>query len=323
MWRGAMNDVEESPLKAVVVGGPTASGKSEVARQIAREFGGVVINADSMQVYQELQIVTARPDAAALAAVPHFLYGVLSARERCSAGRWRNMALAAARQALAAGQLPVLVGGTGLYLKALLEGIVEIPNIPEAVVSKTEAWLSVEGLDAGRHKLEEVDPGMARRLTVLDRQRLVRALSVAAHTGKPLSWWVAQPPTATGQSIKALKIAILPPRNLLHSRIDKRFVRMVENGAVDEVRQLMALELSPSLPAMKAVGVPQLSSYLKGSIDLPTAITRGQAATRQYSKRQFTWFRRQFHAPKIDFAQFSERNYNKIFTKICQFWLTG
>ncbi len=318
-----MNDIEESPLKAVVVGGPTASGKSEVALQIAREFGGVVINADSMQVYKELQVVTARPDAAALSAVPHFLYGVLSARERCSAGWWRTMALTAARQALAAGQLPVLVGGTGLYLTALMEGIVEIPDIPEAVVSKIDAWLSIAGLEAGRHKLEQVDPEMARRPTVLDRQRLVRALSVAAYTGKPLSWWVARPSAATAQSVEALKIAILPPRDLLYPRIDKRFVQMVENGAVDEVRQLMALELPPSLPAMKAVGVPQLSAYLKGSIDLPTAITRGQAATRQYSKRQFTWFRRQFHAPEIDFTQFSERNYNKIFKKIRQFWLTG
>jgi len=318
-----MSDTVERPVKAVVVGGPTASGKSEIALQIAREFGGVVINADSMQVYQELRIVTARPDDAALSAAPHALYGVLSVRERCSAGRWRDMALTAIQEALAGGQLPVLVGGTGLYLKALLESIAETPDIPDTVVDKTEAWLATAGLDAGRRRLEKIDPDTASRLAVIDRQRLVRALSVADHTGKSLSWWAARQPQSPDVALDPLRIAVLPEREILYPRIDSRFTWMVDNGAVDEIRQLERLGLSPSLPAMKAVGVPQLRAYLEGSLDLPTAIARGQAATRQYAKRQFTWFRHQYRAPEFSFAQFSERNRDELFAKIRQFWLTA
>lgn len=305
----------------VVIGGPTAGGKSEIALQIAREFGGAVINADSMQVYQELKIVTARPDDAALSAAPHRLYGILPARERCSAGRWRRMALDEIATAGEAGRLPVVVGGTGLYIKALLDGIAETPEVPEARVQEVAAWLDEAGLEAGRERLRAVDPPTAGRLAAIDRQRLIRALSVFEHTGRPLSAWSARESRAS--PIRAFRIAAMPPRERLYPRIDARFARMVEAGAIDEVRRLAALRLDPSLPAMKAVGVPQILAHLKGETDRATMIAQGQTATRRYAKRQYTWFRRQYRSPDVDFAQFSERMRDEMFNKIRQFRLTG
>ncbi len=305
----------------VVVGGPTAGGKSEIALQIAREFGGAVINADSMQVYQELKIVTARPDDAALSAAPHRLYGLLPARERCSAGRWRRMALDEIAGAGEAGLLPVVVGGTGLYLKALLDGIATIPDIPEERVQSVTAWLDEAGLEAGRARLRAVDPATAGRLDAIDRQRLIRALSVFEDTGRPLSDWSGQSPQAP--SFNAFKIALMPPREDLYQRIDARFARMVGAGAIDEVRRLAALRLDPSLPAMKAVGVPQILAHLRGETDRATMIAQGQTATRRYAKRQFTWFGRQYRSPDAVFAQFSERMRDEMFNKIRQFRLTG
>ena len=303
--------------KIVVVGGPTASGKSRIALDIAQEFGGAVINADSMQVYQELKIVTARPDDAAMAAAPHRLYGILPARERCSAGRWRRMALD--EIAAAAGRLPVVVGGTGLYLKALLDGIAEIPDIPQERVQEIAAWLDGAGLEAGRTRLRAVDPATAGRLAAIDRQRLVRALSVHEHTGRPLSAWAK-----TGRpALRAFRIAALPAREPLYRRIDARFAGMIARGALDEVRRLGALRLDPSLPAMKAVGVPQILAHLRGEIDRDTMIAQGQTATRRYAKRQFTWLRSQYRSPDAVFAQFSESVRDELFNKIRQFRLTG
>lgn len=305
----------------VVIGGPTAGGKSEIALQIAREFGGTVINADSMQVYQELEIVTARPDAAALSAAPHRLYGILPARERCSAGRWRRMALDEVAAAGAAGRLPVVVGGTGLYLKALLDGLAAIPDVPGDRVQEISAWLDEAGLEAGRERLRAVDPATAGRLAAIDRQRLVRALSVFEHTGRPLSAWPAHGKRAP--AVRAFRIAAMPARERLYARIDARFARMAEAGAIDEVRRLAALRLDPSLPAMKAVGVPQILAHLRGETDRATMIAQGQTATRRYAKRQFTWFRRQYRSPDAVFAQFSERMRDEMFNKIRQFRLTG
>ena len=305
----------------VVIGGPTAGGKSEIASQIAREFGGTVINADSMQVYQELKIVTARPDDAALSAAPHRLYGILPARERCSAGRWRRLALDEIAAAGEAGRLPVVVGGTGLYIKALLDGIAETPEVPEERVRDVAAWLDEAGLEAGRDRLRAVDPATAGRLAAIDRQRLVRALSVFEHTGRPLSAWPADRNRAA--PLRAFRIAVMPPREELYRRIDARFAGMVDAGGIDEVRQLDALRLDPSLPAMKAVGVPQILAHLRGETDRGTMIAQGQTATRRYAKRQFTWFRRQYRSPDAVFAQFSERMRDEMFNKIRQFRLTG
>ena len=305
----------------VVIGGPTASGKSEIALQIAREFGGAVINADSMQVYRELKIVTARPDDAALSATPHRLYGILPARERCSAGRWRRMALDEIAAAGEAGRLPVVVGGTGLYIKALLDGIAETPEVPEERVQEVTAWVDEAGLEAARARLRAVDPATAGRLDAIDRQRLVRALSVFEHTGRPLSAWSAQ--ESRESAVRAFRIAAMPPRERLYPRIDARFARMVEAGGIDEVRQLAALQLDASLPVMKAVGVPQILAHLRGETDRATMIAQGQTATRRYAKRQYTWFRRQYRSPDADFAQFSERMRDEMFNKIRQFRLTG
>ncbi len=309
------------PEEVVVVGGPTASGKSEIALDIAREFGGAVINADSMQVYQELRIVTARPDDAALSAAPHRLYGILPARERCSAGRWRRMALDEIAAARRTGLLPVVVGGTGLYLKALLDGIAEVPDIPEAAMQAVAAWLDEAGLEAGRERLRAVDPATAGRLPALDRQRVIRALSVYERTGRPLSAWAND--TGGAPLLRAFRIAALPARETLYRRIDDRFARMIGRGALDEVRRLEALRLDPSLPAMKAVGVPQILAHLRGETDRATMITYGQTATRRFAKRQFTWFRRQFRSPDAVFAQFSESMRDEMFNKIRQFRLTG
>ena len=315
----------DGQTKIVVIGGPTAGGKSEIALQIAREFGGAVINADSMQVYQELRILTARPDDAALAAAPHRLYGVLPARERCSAGRWRRMALDEIAAADAAGLLPVAVGGTGLYLMALLDGIAETPDVPEAAVRDMTAWLDEAGLEAGRERLRAVDPATAGRLAALDRQRIVRALSVFEHTGRPLSAWAETGGAASAgaAALRAFRIAALPERAPLYRRIDARFEAMIDRGALDEVRRLAALRLDPSLPAMKAVGVPQILAHLRGETDRATMIAEGRTATRRYAKRQFTWFRRQYRSPDAVFAQFSERMRDELFNKIRQFRLTG
>ena len=305
----------------VVIGGPTAADKSEIALEIAREFGGAVINADSMQVYQELKIVTARPDDAALSAAPHRLYGILPARERCSAGRWRHMALDEIAAAGEAGRLPVVVGGTGLYIKTLLDGIAETPEVPEERVQAVTAWLDEAGLEAGRERLRAVDPATAGRLAAIDRQRLIRALSVFEQTGRPISAWAVQ--ESRTPPFRAFRIAAMPPREPLYRRIDARFARMVEAGAIDEVRQLTALRLDPSLPAMKAVGVPQILAHLRGETDRATMVAQGQTATRRYAKRQYTWFRRQYRSPDAEFAQFSERMRDELFNKIRQFRLTG
>ncbi|MCY4394819.1 MAG: tRNA (adenosine(37)-N6)-dimethylallyltransferase MiaA [Rhodospirillaceae bacterium] len=311
----------DGQTKIVVIGGPTAGGKSEIALQIAREFGGAVINADSMQVYQELKIVTARPDDAALSAAPHRLYGVLPARERCSAGRWRRMALDEIAGALEAGLLPVVVGGTGLYLKALLDGIATIPDIPEERVQSVTAWLDEAGLEAGRARLRAVDPATAGRLDAIDRQRLIRALSVFEDTGRPLSDWSGQSPQAPPFS--AFKIALMPPREDLYPRIDARFARMIDRGALDEARRLSALQLAPSLPAMKAVGVPQMLAHLRGETGRAAMIVEGQTATRRFAKRQFTWFRRQYRSPDAVLTQYSESIRDELFNKIRQFQLTA
>lgn len=320
--RSRRQDAARDPVKIIVIGGPTASGKSEIAVQIAQEFGGVVINADSMQVYQELRIVTARPDDAALSVAPHALYGALPAATRCSAGMWRGMAVNEIEKAGAANLLPVVVGGTGLYLKALTEGIAAIPDVPAEAVEQVTAWIEASGIDAGRQRLWDVDPETAERLKVIDRQRLIRALSVYDATGQPLSHWAAQAMEPPRPALSCFRIAVLPERDSLYPRINHRFAWMIVNGALEEVASLDRLNLDVSLPAMKAVGVAQIRAYLEGEVDRAKMIERGQAATRQYAKRQFTWFRRQFCSPDAQFAQFSESIRDELFNKIRQFRLT-
>jgi tRNA dimethylallyltransferase len=276
----------------IAIGGPTASGKSALALALAERFGGAVINADSMQVYRELGVLTARPDDGALARAPHALYGFLSASERCSAGRWRAAALEAIAAARQAGLLPVLVGGTGLYLRALLDGLSEVPDIPPAVKARVQALKEAGGLAAIRARLAERDPAMMARLRPSDTQRQIRALEVIEATGRSLASF-QDTGAATRPADTVIRVVLEPPRGALRAACDRRFAAMLDRGALAEVEALLALGLDPSLPAMKAVGVRELGAYLAGRMTLAHAIRDAQAATRQYAKRQQTWFRHQ------------------------------
>ncbi|CAA7626918.1 tRNA (adenosine(37)-N6)-dimethylallyltransferase MiaA [Magnetospirillum sp. UT-4] len=306
---------------AIVIAGPTASGKSGLALAIAREFGGVVINADSMQVYSVLRVLTARPSPEDEAAAPHRLYGVLHPSELCSAARWRDLAAAEMAAAWAAGLVPVVVGGTGLYLRTLMAGISPVPEIPDAIRAESRARLAKLGNAAFHAELAARDPVMAARLDPGNSQRLARAWEVLAATGRSLAEWQAEPPEGA-VAARWCRLALLPGREALYAACDGRFRRMVETGALDEVRDLMALGLDPALPAGKALGVPELAAFLAGETPLEEAVAGATRATRNYAKRQLTWFRHQFPADMGVAEQFSESLAEKIFPFIRQFLLT-
>ena len=322
----------------VVITGPTAGGKSGLALALAEAFDGVVINADSMQIYRELRILTARPGADALARAPHRLYGVLPGREPCSAGRWRDMALDEIAAARTEGRLPLVVGGTGLYLRALAEGLAPVPDLPEAVREAARARHAELGGAAFHAELAARDPVMAARLEPGDSQRLIRAWEVLEATGRSLADWQAPSgaeagtgpdgaPDGTPAPARLLRLVCLPPRPTLYAACDARLRAMVENGALEEVRALRALGLDPRLPVMKALGVRELGRHLDGTLSLDDAIAQTQQATRNYAKRQMTWLRTQT-APDGPRAvtlneQYSKSFDPKIFTIIRRFLLTG
>jgi len=306
----------------IMVGGPTASGKSALALAIAREFEGTVINADAMQVYSGLAILTNRPGAEDEAAAPHRLFGILPPGETCSAGRWRALALDACTESWRAGRLPVVVGGTGLYLRALASGLAPVPPVPASVRAASRVLLAELGVAALHARLAERDPAMAARLRPSDSQRVVRAWEVIEATGRSLAEWQKEP-SPDAAELRAFRILVSPPRAELYSACDARFLAMIERGALDEVRGLMALGLDPALPAMKALGVRELAAHLAGKLSLGDAVVQAQAATRRYAKRQTTWFRHQWLPNWTLFAQFSERHRNEIFTKIRESLLTG
>ncbi len=279
----------------VVIGGPTASGKSGMALDIAEAFGGTVINADSMQLYADLDVLTARPGAEDLARVPHRLYGVLPASERGSAARWRDMALAEIAAAHAAGRLPVVVGGTGLYLRTLMEGLSAVPAIPEDIRKAAHARLRDLGGEAFRAELVVRDPASAK-LNPGDTTRLTRAWEVLEATGHPLSHWQTQTAEGAPEGLAFTVLVLDPPREALYANCDRRFRVMMGQGALEEVRRLDAQNLDPDLPAMKALGVPELRAHLHGERSLDEAIALAQQSTRRYAKRQVTWFRHQLAA---------------------------
>lgn len=316
-----MNPPSPSSPPLVVIAGPTASGKSALALEIARRLDGVVINADSMQVYRELRIVTARPSPAEEAEAPHRLYGVLPAAEPCSAARWLSLAQAAIAEARAAGRVPIVTGGTGLYLRGLEQGLADIPAVPAAIRQGLAARLEAEGLAALHHHLSEVDPGAAARIRAGDRQRTLRALEVWEATGRPLSAWQADDLPADGAPIAWIWLD--PPRADLHARAAARFRAMVAEGAVEEVRAFLALGLDPALPAMKALGVPELGRHVAGELDLEAAIGLAVISTRQYIKRQTTWFRHQLPPGHLRVEQFSESFDLRILPFIRRFGLTA
>lgn len=278
-------------LTPILIAGATASGKSQLALELAKAHGGCIINADSMQVYRELSILTARPSASDEAAVPHLLYGHISAREPYSVARYVEDASRAISEARAQGLRPILTGGTGLYFKALLEGLSPIPSIEEEVRAHWRGQADVQG---GAHLhaiLAQRDPVMARRLAPSDTQRVVRALEVLEATGRSLAEWQEQPGNPVIDGV-ALKLLVSRPRPHLHARADARFDAMIAAGALDEAAALGALALDPALPAMRALGVAQLIAAARGDVTIEAAVAQAKAETRQYIKRQETWFRK-------------------------------
>jgi tRNA dimethylallyltransferase len=276
--------------RAVLIAGPTASGKSALALQRARASGGLIINADSMQVYDTLRVVTARPSAEEEAQAEHQLYGVVPTVQRFSTGQWVR-----AVEAVIAGQHPdrelIFVGGTGLYFDALINGFADIPEISEAIA--LEVQQEIQALDEkGRMALLMAeDPETAQRLKVADPQRVIRALAVKRATGRVLSSFQQDQQPGLLQDWSIERMVLWPERDLLRGRIARRFETMFESGAVDEVRALLAQGLDPSLPAMKAIGVPEISGWLARQMTEDEAIERATIATHQYAKRQRTWFR--------------------------------
>ena len=279
--------------RAVLIAGATASGKSALALALAEQLDGSIVNADSMQVYRDLRVITARPAPEEEARAPHLLYGHVDAAENYSVGRWCVDARAALAAVERAGRLPIVVGGTGLYFKALTQGLAAVPPIPADIRSAVRDRLKGEGIAPLYAELSDRDPATARRLGPGDRARVTRALEVVLATGRSLSDWHREGMAPALDADGAVKIFLDADRAELYRRIDARFDAMLECGALDEVRALSRRGLDAALPAMKAHGVPWLIRSLKGEIDLATAAEEGKRDTRRYTKRQATWFRHQ------------------------------
>jgi len=277
----------------VLIAGPTSSGKSALAIALAERHRGTIINADSMQVYRDLRIITARPSPEDEARVPHRLYGLVDAAENYSVGRWCADAKAALDEVWGERRLPILVGGTGLYFKALTQGLSAVPPTSAEVRTAVRARCDAEGPEALHAELTRRDPAMAARLKPGDRMRIARALEVLESTGRSLADWQRDGMPAMLDADAAVNFFLVVDRAELARRIDVRFDAMLDAGALDEVRALAARRLDPMLPAMKAHGVPWLRRHLAGEIALAEAAEGGKADTRRYTKRQVTWFRHQ------------------------------
>jgi tRNA dimethylallyltransferase len=277
----------------ILIAGPTASGKSALALALAEKIGGTIVNADSMQVYRDLRVITARPTPAEEARVPHRLYGHVDAGENYSAGRWCRDVGEALNEIAAQGRVAILVGGTGLYFKALTSGLAAVPPTPAEIRDQVRARMASEGAAALHGELARLDPVTAQRLMLNDRSRIARALEVMQATGRSLTDWHREGMPALVDSTRAAKIFLTCERAQLVARIEARFAAMLEAGALDEVRALERRKLDPLLPAMKAHGVPWLTRHLKGDISLDEAAAGAVMDTRRYAKRQLTWFRNQ------------------------------
>lgn len=278
--------------RTILIAGPTASGKSALALALAEHIGGVIINADSMQVYREAPILTAQPSAEERARVPHRLYGHVTGAEAYSTGRYVTDVQAVLSDIAALGQSPIIVGGTGLYFKALLEGLSPVPPISPDIRARCRALGETEGVAAVRAALIEVDPDIVARLDATDAQRLIRALEVFEATGRPLSEWQRIPGVPLIDGDAAVKLVVNRPRADLQTRADDRFDQMMAAGALNEARALAGLELSSGLPLMRALGVRPLLAHLAGHAPLRAAVAAGKLETRQYIKRQQTWLKR-------------------------------
>lgn len=292
---------------ALLIMGPTASGKSALALALAERIGGEIINADSMQVYRDFRILTARPSLEEEAQAPHHLYGHVDAAERYSTGRWLTDALAAIADIRARGQTPILVGGTGLYFKALTQGLAEMPSIDPELRGALQERAATEGAPALYAELAKLDPQTAARLEPNDTPRIIRALEVIETTGESITSFQANTKPALADH-EWRGLALTPDREALYAAINTRFDKMLEQGALDEVRAFAARNLDPTLPATKAHGAPALTAYLRGEISLAAATEIGQRDTRRYAKRQFTWIANQMPAwPRIAASALNDR----------------
>jgi tRNA dimethylallyltransferase len=295
-----MNIASPARPKLALIAGPTASGKSALALALAERHRGTVINADSAQVYRDLRVLSARPSEAEEARAPHRLFGTIDGAESCSAARWATDAKAAIAEAREEDRLPTLVGGTGLYLRTLIDGIAPVPEIDPAIRAEIRAMPVTEA----HAMLRESDPAAAGRLAPTDTTRIARALEVVRSTGRPLAAWQAERVGGIGGAVSLMPLILLPDRDWLIERCDRRLLAMFEEGAIDEVRRLLARDdVLGDAPVRRAIGVPEIAAMLAGKIDRDTALDRARLATRQYAKRQYTWFRNQ---PPADWPRTDE-----------------
>lgn len=294
-----MNIHTSSSPRLALIAGPTASGKSALALSLAERTGGVIVNADSAQVYRDLSIVSARPSPEDEARAPHRLYGYRDGAEACSAADWAADAKAAIGEIQSAGRLPILTGGTGLYIRTLLDGIAPIPPIDPAVRAEVRALTAAQGNAA----LVREDPAAAQRFRPSDTSRIARALEVVRSTGRPLAHWQEEKVGGIGAEVALCPLLLLPPRAWLTERCDRRFASMLEEEGVAEVRALLERNLDPALPVMRAIGVPEIAGFIEGRLNREGALAAGRTATRQYAKRQYTWFSRQ---PPAEWPRFTE-----------------
>ena len=280
----------------ILIAGPTASGKTALAIEAAKANDAVIINTDSMQIYEELRILTARPTAEEEAQCPHYLFGQVSGKEEYSVGRWLEDVESILKTRLDSKKRIVFAGGTGLYFNNLVNGLSPIPEIDPQIRERWRKAVSTPSNELHR-QLAEIDPDMAGELKPGDRQRIIRAMEVIESSGKSIKYWQSLPGKPVLPSgVKILKLLLEPARPALHSRIEKRFDIMIEAGALEEVMHLKSLDIPSDRPIMKAIGVPQLSAYMDGSVTFGEAVEKAKAATRQYAKRQSTWFRNSFDA---------------------------
>ena len=309
-----MSTYPQKPI--LIVAGPTASGKSSLALAAADKYNGVIINCDAMQVYRELRLITARPSSEDEAKVSHKLYGVIPAAEACSAGIWRELAVAEIETCWRADRLPIVTGGTGLYIRALMEGLTDIPEIPREIREEVTERRDQIGPEAFRKELAKFDPVSAERLNPTDSQRMIRAYEVYLGTERSLTDWHQDAPATPPLEANYQSIVFEPPRDELYAKCEARIDWMIDNGVLDEVRVLMELNLEPSLPAMKALGVPELITHLRDKMTLEDAVSAAKQATKRYAKRQMTWFRGQIVQKHRVNEQYSERLLPEIFSNI-------
>jgi len=304
------------PNSILIVAGPTASGKSDFALEVAKKYNGVIINCDSMQVYSELQIITARPSLIDEGIISHKLYGIISVKDVFSAGIWRDLAITEIKKCWQSGNLPIITGGTGLYIKALMEGLTEIPSISKEIIEEVTKRRKKIGIEAFHRELRNFDPVSAERLNRSDSQRVTRAYAVYVATDRSLSDWHDQKPTIEPFVAHYQSIIFEPPRDALYNSCEKRIDLMLENGVLGEVRSLMDINLDPMRPAMKALGVREFTAFLDNKMTIDEAVNAAKQSTRRYAKRQMTWFRNQIVQDYRLKTQYSKRIIPEIFSKI-------